>query len=125
MSTYNSNLNPIAKHLRKSMTKEEKHLWYDFLKNYKYKFRRQYIIDNYIADFFCSAANLVIELDGSQHYQPDVMVKDQVRTEVIEQFGYTVLRFPNNLINNKFHDVCVYIDFYVRSHLTEKFLPQD
>ena len=65
---HNPKLTENAKELRKNMTKEEKHLWYDFLKTYPVRFLRQKVIDDYISDFYCHKARIVIELDGSQHY---------------------------------------------------------
>lgn len=113
MYKHNPKLTENAKSLRKNMTKEERHLWYDFLKNYNIRFLRQKVIDNYIVDFYCSKAKLVIELDGSQHYETNGMLKDKIRTEKIEKHGLTVLRIPNNEINNNFDGVCEYIDAYV------------
>ena len=66
----NRNLVPFARELRKNMTKEERRLWYDFLRNYPIKFTRQKVLGRYIADFYCAKAKLVVELDGSQHYEP-------------------------------------------------------
>ena len=68
---YNPVLVPFARELRKAMTKEERHLWYDFLRPYPVKFQRQKVLGQYIADFYCSKARLVIELDGSQHYETE------------------------------------------------------
>ena len=69
---HNKNIVSLARELRKNMTKEEKHLWYDFLRTYPIKFMRQKIIGRYIADFYCAKANLVIELDGSRHYETEM-----------------------------------------------------
>ena len=114
---FNQVLTKYAQNLRKKSTKEENKLWYEFLRDYKYKFHRQYVFGEYIADFYCAKARLVIELDGSQHYEPDMQVKDQVRTEYIEQFGIEVLRFPNNVVNKKFEELKIYIDYYVQQKL--------
>ena len=84
---HNKQIVPLAKELRKNMTKEERHLWYDFLKNYPVRFLRQKIIGNYIVDFYCSKANLVIELDGSQHYEESGIVSDLKRTEFLEKYN--------------------------------------
>ena len=86
------------------MTKEEKHLWYDFLKGYPVRFLRQKIIDDYIADFYCHRARLIIELDGSQHYTKDGFLKDKIRTERIEKRDLTVLRIPNGEINHNLRE---------------------
>ena len=107
---YNKNLIPNAKALRKNMTKEERHLWYDFLKNYPVKFRRQAVINKYVADFYCPVAKLIIELDGSQHFEEKEMDYDEKRTAFLEQYGLTVIRIPNNMINEQFENVCEHID---------------
>ena len=111
---HNSTLTENAKKLRKNMTKEERHLWYDFLRNYPIRFLRQKVIDNYIVDFYCHEARLVIELDGSQHYEKQAKIEDKIRTAVLEKRNLTVIRFPNNEINNNFRGVCEYIDHIVR-----------
>ena len=80
---HNKNLTENARKLRKNMTKEERHLWYDFLKNYPVRFLRQKVIDTYIADFYCHRARLIIELDGSQHYSETGLLKDKIRTEFL------------------------------------------
>lgn len=113
---HNEKLTPVAKSLRKNMTKEERHLWYDFLRTYPVRFLRQKVIDQYIADFYCHDARLVLELDGSQHYDPSGLLSDAVRTERMESRGLTVLRVPNNAVNSNFHGVCEYIDEYVKAH---------
>lgn len=114
---HNSALTNNAKALRKNMTKEERHLWYDFLRTYPVRFLRQKVIDNYIADFYCNRAHLVIELDGSQHYEEKGLLRDRIRTEKIEQRGLTVLRIPNNEVNYNFRGVCEYIDAAVKTAL--------
>ena len=107
-----------AQNLRKNMTKEERHLWYDFLKVYPIQFKRQYVIGNYIVDFYCYRAKLIIELDGSQHYDPDVILYDQNRTNYLQQQGYLVLRFTNTDVTKEFRAVCERIDYAVRSRLS-------
>ena len=92
---HNPVLTKNAKELRKNMTKEERHLWYDFLKGYPLHFLRQKVIDDYIVDFYCHDARLIIELDGSQHYEKEGILKDRIRTERIEQRALTVVRIPN------------------------------
>ncbi len=99
------------------MTKEERHLWYDFLRQYPIRFLRQKIIDNYIVDFYCHEARLIIELDGSQHYEKNGLLKDKIRTEKIESRNLTVIRIPNNEVNQNFDGVCEYIDRWVKAHL--------
>ena len=109
-SKHNSTLTPRAKELRKQMTKEEKHLWYDYLRNYPIRFLRQKVIDQYIVDFYCHDARLIIELDGSQHYLPTGIIKDQIRTSQLNKRNLIVIRIPNNLVFSRFKEVCGYID---------------
>ncbi len=112
---HNPKLTENAKNLRKNMTKEEKHLWYDFLKDYPIRFLRQKVIDNYIVDFYCSSLNLVIELDGSQHYDERGIIKyDKIRTEKLEERKLTIIRIPNNEIWYNFDGVCEYIDNFIK-----------
>ena len=106
----NNDLLENAKDLRKNMTPQEKHLWYDFLRKYPIKIYRQRIIDNFIADFYCHQAKLVIELDGSQHYKPENQLYDKKRTAVLENYGILVLRFTNMDVDNEFDGVCRVID---------------
>ncbi len=105
----------VAKILRKNMTKEERHLWYDFLREYPIKFLRQKPIDNYVVDFYCAQAKLVVELDGSQHFTDIAIEKDTQRTKTLEEYGITVLRIPNNEVNRNFRGVCEYIDSIVKT----------
>lgn len=114
---YNRDLIRVAKNLRSNMTKEEKHLWYDYLKNYKVRFSRQKILGKYVADFYCAKANLVIELDGSQHYQEKELDYDKARTEYLSKFNIKVVRIPNNEVNKNFDGVCRYIDMTVQQNL--------
>ena len=107
---HNTKLTENAKFLRKNMTKEERHLWYDFLRSYPVRFLRQKVIDGYIVDFYCHGARLIIELDGSQHYEDGGLLKDKIRTEKIESRNLTVIRIPNNEINKNFRGVCEFID---------------
>ena len=116
---HNKGMVSNARTLRKHMTKEERHLWYDFLRGYSVKFTRQKIIGMYIVDFYCPQANLVIELDGSQHFEEDIMKKDAERTAFLEQFHLTVLRIPNNEIHSNFQGVCDQIDLLVRQSLSQ------
>ena len=112
---HNSDLTENARKLRKNMTNEERHLWYDFLKDYPVRFLRQKVIDQYIVDFYCHDARLIIELDGSQHYERENIEKDQYRTKQLEQRNLLVLRIPNNEIFRNFTGVCEYIHHIVRS----------
>ena len=116
---HNSDLTANARTLRKNMTKEERHLWYDFLKSYSVRFLRQKVIDNYIVDFYCHSARLIIELDGSQHYEGKALLKDKIRTEIIKKRNLTVVRIPNNEINKNFDGVYQYIDAFVKQSLSQ------
>ena len=118
-SKYNKQLVPLAKQLRKEMTKEERHLWYDFLHTYPVRFSRQKVLRKYIADFYSAEAKLVIELDGSQHYEDGNMEKDTERTTFLEGYGLTVIRIPNNEVSRNFQGVCEYIDAAVKQSLSQ------
>ena len=107
---YNSSILSTARMLRRNLTKEEKHLWYDFLQKHPRKFVKQKILGKYIADFYCASAKLVVELDGSQHYTDYGMEKDAERTEYLKQFGITVIRISNTTIKTNFSGACQYID---------------
>ncbi len=108
MSTYKYNKEVVknAQQLRKNMTKEEKHLWYDFLKKLPYTVNRQKNIGNYIVDFYIFTKEIVIELDGSQHGTDEHEQKDWLRDEELSKLGITVLRYTNQAINQNFHEVC-------------------
>ena len=116
---HNPSLTPYARELRKNMTKEERHLWYDFLRTYPVRFLRQKVIGNYIADFYCRQVGLVIELDGSQHYEQTGQRKDFIRTQRLHEWGLTVLRIPNNAVTGQFREVCEYIDLEVQRLLSQ------
>ena len=111
----NSKLTKLARNLRKNQTKEEALLWYHFLSKYSPRFHRQYVIGEYIVDFYCHQAKIVIELDGSQHYEPEEIAKDQIRTEYLKNLGLRVLRFTNLEIQREFSAVCEMIDKEVRN----------
>ena len=104
--TNNAKLTPNAKKLRKDMTKEERHLWYDFLKPLPIPVNRQKVIGYYIVDFYIAKAKLVIELDGSQHYEDAGQQKDFERDENLARLGLTVLRYSNLDVNRNFEGVC-------------------
>ena len=108
-----------SQELRKNLTKEERHLWYDFLKSYPIQFKRQYPIGCYFADFFCYKAKLVIELDGSQHRNPDDIEYDNRRTAFLQSQGYCVLRFSNLDVIRDFRAVCTAIDLAVTSRVKD------
>ena len=109
-----------AQILRKSMTKEEARLWYQFLCRENCRFRRQYVIGHYIVDFYCHEAKLVVELDGSQHDTPEEMEYDRKRTAYLEQQGLKVIRFSNLDVMRRFRDVCGTIHEMVEVRTAQK-----
>ena len=111
----NAELKQNARNLRKNQTKEERLLWNAFLSKYPLRFRRQYIIGNYIVDFYCHAAKLAVELDGSQHYSPGRQEQDRARTTYLESQGVMVLRFSNLDVMRQFKNVCAEIDRIAKS----------
>ena len=115
---YNEKNIQLARNLRKNSTPQEKHLWYDYLSKYPIRFQRQKAIDNFIADFYCHKAKLVIELDGSQHFESDNINKDDKRTQYFKSLGISVLRIPNNQVNQNFAGVCEYIDDVITKSLS-------
>ena len=114
---HNKEIVPVAKMLRKNMTKEENHLWYDFLKTYPVRFSRQKVLGKYVADFYSASAKIIVELDGSQHYESVSMKKDEERTKYLEEYGLKIIRIPNNEVNQNFRGVCEYIDKIVKEEL--------
>lgn len=114
---YNGNLIPRAKELRKNATRQENHLWYDFLRTYPVRFQRQKTIDRFIADFYCHKARLVIELDGSQHYTDEGLAYDEERTNVLNTYKLEVLRFSNLDIDRNFNGVCTIIDEKIKERM--------
>ena len=116
---YNEKNITLAKNLRKNATPQENHLWYDFLSNYEIRFQRQKAIDNFIADFYCHQARLVIEVDGANHYTIDGKAYDEARTEILERYGLYVLRFSNQDIDDKFDGVCHEIDKIIKERLKD------
>ncbi len=114
---YKGSLIKNAKSLRKNATPQENHLWYDFLRSYPVRFQRQKAIGDYIVDFYCYAAKLVVEIDGSQHFEEKGIEHDKVRTKAIEKDGLLVLRYSNRDINQSFHSVCEDIHNMVQERL--------
>ena len=110
----NTSLLGHARTLRKEMTKEERYLWYDFLRVYPKKIYKQKIIGPFIVDFYCHDARLIIELDGSQHYQGDGPERDSRRTQELEKLGLRVIRFSNLEVTENFDGVCAAIDLAIR-----------
>ena len=116
---YNKSNIVLAKNLRKHATPQEKRLWYEFLSKYVIRFQRQKAIDNFIADFYCHKAKLIIEIDGSQHFTEQGQQKDEYRTEILAGYDLKVIRFTNRQINTDFLGVCEYIDAVVKASLRE------
>ncbi|MEE1013694.1 MAG: endonuclease domain-containing protein, partial [Clostridia bacterium] len=112
----NGRLTSFSQNLRKNMTKEERHLWYDFLKLLPVTIHRQKVINDYIVDFYCAEAKLVIELDGSQHYEEEGKRKDKQRDAFFAELGYTVLRYSNLEITRNFEGVCQDIGRHITPH---------
>ena len=110
---HNKKLTAVSKTLRKNMTKEERHLWYDFLKTLPCTVHRQKVIGSYIVDFYCASAKLVIELDGSQHFEPTGQKKDGERDAFLQEQGLTVLRYANTDVNKNFEGVCLDIQKHI------------
>lgn len=117
---HNSALTHSAQSLRKNMTEDERKLWYDYLRLYPVRFLRQKVIDNYIVDFYCSRARLVIELDGSQHFREENIQRDSERTAHLNARGLKVVRIANNEVNVNFSGVCEYIDNIVNDLLSRQ-----
>ena len=115
---YNGKNKILARNLRKNMTRQERHLWYDFLCDLPVRFRRQKQFGEYIVDFYCSSAKLVIELDGMQHFDEEGVKKDNVRDAYLESLGLRVMRIGNHEIDTDFDNVCTAI-------LMEMGLPRD
>ena len=114
MKEYKKENIPLAKVLRKNMTPWERKLWYDFLRQYPVRFQRQKALGNYIADFYCAKARLVVELDGGGHCTAEQAKKDTARTKELEAMNLTVLRICNLDIDSNFSGVCEYIDMRVK-----------
>ena len=104
--TNNPRLKPLAQELRRNMTKEERHLWYDFLKKLPITFNRQKVIGSYIVDFYSAEAQLVIELDGAQHYEEESREKDIMRDAYLNSLGILVLRYTNIEFHKNFDGIC-------------------
>ena len=119
MIAYNKANISLAKLLRKNMTPWERKLWYLFLRNYPLRFQRQKAIGNYIVDFYCAKARLVIELDGGGHYEEQQKKQDELRTKELEQLNLFVLRICNLDIDRNFTGVCEAIDLTVKNSLPQ------
>ena len=114
---YNNKLISRAKELRKEMTPQERHLWYDFLRYYPIKIYKQKVIDNFIVDFYCHQSKLIIEVDGSQHYTEEGLGYDEERTNILNTYNIEVIRFSNYEVDNNFEEVCKMIDDTIKSKM--------
>ena len=114
---HNSKLTSRAQSLRKNMTKEERRLWYEYLHNYPYRFRRQVTVGKYILDFYCATARLAVELDGSQHCEPAQLLYDEQRTAYLDSIGIYVLRFSNLDVLQNLRGVCRQIDMIISERI--------
>ena len=114
---YNGKNKSNSKALRRNMTEQERKLWYSFLRDYPVKIYRQRSINNYIVDFYCAKAGLVIEIDGSQHYSDMGEEYDKKRTEELEKLSVKVIRFTNPQIIYHFKDVCAVIDEEIKKRI--------
>ena len=101
-----SRLRLRARELRNNATKQENHLWYDFLKQRTEQWGRQRVIGEFIVDFYCPKAKLVVELDGMQHYTPEGLAYDEERSAYLEGLGLKVVRFQNQEVDESFYLVC-------------------
>ena len=115
MKEYNKRNIALAKSLRKQMTPWERKLWYEYLRDYPLRFQRQKAIGEYIVDFYCAKARLVIELDGGGHYEDDRKIADAKRTQSLQALNLTVVRFCNLDIDRNFRGVCEHIDSIVQN----------
>ena len=111
---HNKELTHLAQRLRREMTKEEKELWYKYLRHYPVSFKRQVTCKQYILDFYCPKAKLAVELDGGYHNYSEVAENDKERTRYLEEIGIYVLRYPNRDIWRNFDMVCKQIDYLVK-----------
>ena len=117
---HNRELMPLARELRRNMTQEERRLWYDFLRSYPVRFYRQRVLGSCIVDFYCARVRLAIELDGSQHAQPDAVLRDAEHTAFLQSYGLQVLRIPNPDVRHHFSAVCALIDLTVQQALRQQ-----
>ena len=116
---YSPHLWQFAKSMRKNMTREERHLWFDFLRRYPLRIRRQVILGNYIVDFCCEKAQLIIEIDGSQHYTPEEKETDRKRTNDLKDLGYKVIRISNRDVMTNFDGITQYIHQEIQKRLAQ------
>jgi len=113
---YKTDITARARQLRKNMTGSERKLWFCYLKDCGIKFYRQKQIENYIIDFYCAKARLVIEIDGDTHFNEDAVRYDNERTKLLENYGLSIIRFTNNDIKYRFPGVCETIEKIIKPH---------
>ena len=105
MFEYDKKLKSVAQHLRREMTPEEKHLWYDFLKKLPITVKRQKTINRYILDFYITSSKIAIEIDGRQHKTRDHIAEDAERDKALAEMGISVLRYSNEDIRKRFNTI--------------------
>jgi very-short-patch-repair endonuclease len=113
---YQRKLKTRSQQMRKEGTPQENKLWYGFLRRHSIRFTRQKPLGNYIVDFLCPSRKLVIEIDGSQHFEESGLEYDKIRTAYLNGLGLHVLRFTNKEVNDSFYHVCTEIQNYLDSH---------
>ena len=118
INIYRSDLRKKAQNLRKNMTPQEKHLWYDFLRDYRPRFYRQKPMLTYILDFYCPTARIVVEIDGSQHFEEQAATYDDKRTQELRNIGLDILRYTNREINESFEGVCQSIETAIKERIS-------
>ena len=118
INIYRSDLRKKAQILRKNMTPQEKHLWYDFLRDYQPRFYRQKPMLTYILDFYCPTARIVVEIDGSQHFEEQAAIYDDKRTQELRNIGLDILRYTNREINESFESVCQSIEVAIKERIS-------
>jgi very-short-patch-repair endonuclease len=111
---YSRNVTRIAKKLRNNPTEEENKLWYQYLSGYPVRFLRQKVIECYVLDFYCAKCRLGIEVDGTQHFTEEGLGYDEARTQLLNAYGVTILRFTNEQVRKEFGEVCKRIDAKVK-----------
>ena len=116
----NKDLKNLSTILRNNATAEENKIWYEFLRTYPVRINRQRIIGNYIVDFYCAKAKIVVELDGSQHYENKGIKSDTERTKFLENLGLKVIRFSNLEVKENFYKVCTVIDSEIQNRLRKE-----
>jgi very-short-patch-repair endonuclease len=110
---YDRELVPRAKELRKSMTHAEKKIWYGYLRTFKFRVLRQRPIDHFIVDFYCPSLKLVIEIDGDSHFTDEGQAHDEERTQRLESYGLSIVRFTNQQVLREFQNVCEHLNLWI------------